>query len=97
MIPIPNNFNRNGFKYTLVSTGKRSLIYAQHGYGKTIAYEVLKIIYRLHRKINGKILLPCLRLPTDSDFSKWAWSYGCFSNQYKALKKAKEKFRELEL
>ena len=96
MIPIPHNFNRNGYKYILVLTGKRALIYAQHGYGKIIAYEVIKIRYRPERKIKGKILLESLRLPSDNDFGYHAWSFGCFSDPEKALIKAKEKFQELE-
>lgn len=97
MIPIPDNFKRNGFWYTLVSKGRRSLIYAQHGYGRIVDYVVIKIKYRPEREIKDIVLPPCLRFPCNEDFGIWAWNYPCFFEPGKALIRAKEKFRELEL
>ena len=97
MIPIPRNFKRNGFSYTLVLKGKRSLIYSQYAYGKVIAYAVHKIRYNRKREINGRTLPASYRYPSAEDFGYRAWSYGCFSDPGKDLIRAKQKFRELEL
>ena len=97
MMLVPRNFNRKGFRYTLVLKGKRSLIYSQYAYGKTIGYEVHKIRYNRKREINGRTLPESYRYPSDEDFGYKAWILACFSDPGKALIRAKQKFRELEL
>lgn len=96
MMLVPRNFNRNGFRYTLVLKGNRSLIYSQYAYGKIIAYEVYKIRYNRKREINGRTLPASYRYPSAEDFGYKAWSFGCFSEPTKALLRAKSKFRELD-
>ena len=90
MMPLITHYCAKGFRYTPLSMGQRSLIYAQHGSQGIVAFEVHRIRFRPQRTIKGVILPPCIRRPTDEDFGHHAWSFS-------TLVKAREKFEQLEM
>jgi hypothetical protein len=86
---LPTQLRKNGFTYTLVLRGKRSMIYRQR-YDQNIDYFEVFIIKVLPAKVLfGRSLPEREVFPGDGDFGKTAWS--C-----RTLEKAMVRFNKLE-
>jgi hypothetical protein len=86
---IATKIRKNGFDYTQILRGGRSLLYEQHVTPRIQHYEVFEIRKAPARIINGKPYPEKERFPGNEDFGKWAWSYT-------TLERAKKKYNELE-
>ena len=75
MKPIPNNFRKNGYDYTLLERQGMIAVYEQHRDERTFAYEVVKIRLRPAREIGGKTLEASERLPSDEDWGTLGKTY----------------------
>lgn len=67
---LPNNLTHNGFEYTFVRRGHRSLIYEQKVCEISSNFEVW----------NKIILLGKERFPEDEDFGTIAWTFNDFES-----------------
>ncbi|MFC2119325.1 hypothetical protein ACFLSY_11855, partial [Bacteroidota bacterium] len=89
MRPLPEKLCKNGFSYTLVLRGKRSLIYEQTVTPNTSYFEVFIIKVKPEEEVFGKIIPEREVFPGNEDFGYGAWSI-------RDYKKAILKFKELE-
>ena len=87
--PLPAILKKNSFGYVLCRRGSHTMIYEQRDEGKTVGYEVFKIIIDPPKDILGKTIPARERFPKDSDFGISAWACS-------TLEKALERFAKLE-
>jgi hypothetical protein len=88
-IPLPSILKKNGFIYTLVKRGIKTMIYEQRDGEIVVGYEVFKNIISKTKNISGKIISPRELFPKNDDFRFTAWAP-------RTLEEAIIKFDELE-
>lgn len=89
MDTLPHKLRKNGYDYTIVCRGKKSVIYRQGMGENLIAFEVFLIHIRPEKNIKGKILPVKEKFPSNEDFGYSSWTYW-------TLEQAMEKFNEIE-
>lgn len=84
-------FRKNGFNYTLHSSGEKSFIYRQTYSEKPAVFyfEVFEKKIQSAGERFGKFYPEQIRFPGNEDFGKWAWTY-------RDEKKAIAKFNQIE-
>ncbi len=86
---IPDKYRKNGFVYTKVLAGTRSLIFRQHVSESVHYFEVFKLKFKPPGTFKGKPYPASFYFPNNEAFGVWAWS--C-----RTLEEAMTKFNELE-
>ena len=85
---LKKQFRKHGYTFTLIRIGIKHLLYRQED-GVSTAYEIHEIRFRSKHTICGKVVKPCIWLPADEDFGRYAWSFADYN-------RAMARFKQLE-
>jgi hypothetical protein len=98
---LTDNIRKNGFDYKLIERDQNCAIYEQldkdyDGKIHTVAFEVFIIKKTKDAEIAGNKIEGGEVFPGNEDFGRDAYSYGIFGDREYALKRAYEKYAELQ-
>jgi hypothetical protein len=93
---LPSIVRKNGFEYRLKRKGQ-SYIYEQWDGNRLVAYEVFKAKIRMPGWLFGHFLPEREVFPGNEDFGNTAWTVALLGDEEKALARAEEIFRVLEV
>lgn len=83
---LPTTIKRKGLTYELVERNEQKALYRVMIDGKTISYELFRIIIQQPAEVKGIHFKKKERFPPDSAFGSWAWAF-FFIDEDKALRK----------
>ena len=71
---LPAELRKNSYDYKLLKREGDIAIYTQSHKGEVIGYEVFKVLWKKGATINGQVIKPGEKFPSDNDFGKTAWA-----------------------